>query len=296
MEGFEEQREQILSRNNVTPRDFIAWSTDSAWSLPSHAQIALRNTRTSIPAPASNVLLQKVIALEDIATYMNNTYGGTVGGFVSVAADMKRVSTMYDTYWGLRLDYSGTKFRENGAGYAVIRFYSEATKTMSIPFCTELGGTQAHAWPNTGGGFTASKLSAGGYPEYTFKGYSAPRHGAELYEVTPEGREILRSKYIEGKGWQTNEIGAPAPETRSKKEIRNGVYTATKGSGRVFVTTYARYQGNDYIVRGQVGFYYHLTTQTPYPNVMLEVVEKGIYGISVPVNGIDNIWEDVQNL
>lgn len=296
MEGFEEQRDNILTKNNMTPRDFIAWSTDSAWSLPANAQTALKNVRTSSPMPTRDVLLQKVIPLEDVSTYMNNVYGGTVGGFVSVAADMKFVSTMYDTFWGLRLDYSGTKFRENGAGYAVIRFYSEATQNLTIPFCPEMGGTQAHAWPNTGGGFTASKLSTGGYPEYTFKGYSAPRHGAELYEVTPEGREILRSRYVEGKGWQTNEIGAPAPSTRSAKEIRNGVYSSTKSGGRIFVTTYATYQGHDYIVRGQVGYHYHLTTQTRYPDVMLDVVEKGIYGISVPVNGVDRVWEDIQNI
>ena len=298
LEGFGEQREAILKAQNMTPRDFIAWSTDSAWALPVASQVALRSVRTAIPKPTTGTLLQKVVSLEDMPIYMNNTYGGTVGGFVSVAADMKRISTMFDTYWGLRLDYTGTKFRPNGAGYAVIRFFSPAAAALTVPFCVELGGTQPHAWPNTGGGFTASKLADGGLPEYTFPIYSAPNVGAELYEVSPEGREILRSTYTP-EGWKTAEIGAPAPVTKAgaAEQVRNGVYPSpTKAGDRVLVTTYAVYGGNKYIVWGRVGDTYRLTTQVFYPNAGLEVEEKGIWAVTVPTNSVDKVWEDVSSL
>lgn len=304
--GFEENRSGILKAQNVAPRDFIAWSTDPAWELQPSAQTSLKNVRTAIEKPNNSTLLQKVISLEDMPVYMNNTYGGTLGGFVSVAADMKRVSTMFDTYWGLRLDYEGTKFKPDGAGYAIIRFYSPAASMLTIPFCPEMGGTQPHAWPNTGGGFTASKLADGGYPEYTFPGYSAPQNGAELYEVTPEGRETLRSVYRENEGWRTNEIGAEAPYTRADhkvivaaKPIRNGVYTEpTRGAGAVpqFITTYATYGGNTYIVRALIDGQYHLTTQTRYDGVVLEVAEKGIYSIQVPQTAIEKIWEEAREI
>lgn len=302
--GFVENSDEILKAQNVAPRDFIAWSTDPAWELQPSAQTSLKNVRTAIEKPSNSTMLQKVISLEDMPVYMNNTYGGTLGGFVSVAADMKRVSTMFDTYWGLRLDYEGTKFKPDGAGYAIIRFYSPAASMLTIPFCPEMGGTQPHAWPNTGGGFTASKLSNGGYPEYTFPGYSAPQNGAELYEVTPEGRETLRSVYRENEGWRTNEIGAEAPYTRADqkvadtaKPIRNGVYTEpTKGAAPQFITTYATYGGNTYIVRALIDGQYHLTTQTRYNGVALEVIEKGIYSIQVPQTAIEKIWEEAKDI
>lgn len=292
-EGFGDTKNDILEHVGVTQRDFIAWSTDSAWSLSSKNQIALGQVRSSIPKPTEKTILQKVISLEEVPVYMNNTYGGTIGGFVSVAADMKKISTMYDTFWGLRLDYKGTKFKENGAGYAVIRFYSPVPQKLTIPFCKEMGGEQPHEWPNTGGGFTASTLSDGGYPEYKFDGYSAPRDGAELYEVTPEGREILRSTYSSDKGWKTNEIGSPAPYKKAQM-IRNGLFGDTK-SGQVFITTYAMYGGNKYIVRGEVDQYYHLVTNNYYEGAGLKVVEKGVYGIEVPVSEVE-IWEESEKL
>lgn len=295
LSGFEEAREGILYAQGVSMTDFIEWSTSPSWELPVDAQNSLKAIRLTIEQPTNTTLIQKVIPLEDVATYMNNTYGGTVGGFIAVSADVKRLSTMFDTYWGLRLDYEGTKFKEDGAGYAVIRFYSEATSKLSIPFSPELGGTQPHGWPNSGGGFTASTLGDGGYPEYTFAGYSAPNNGAELYEVTPEGCEILRSVYVDGKGWQTNEIGVFVNTKSMEQKIRNGVYSDTKAS-KIFVTTYTQYQGNRYIVHGIVGNEYHLTTTKLYDNVQLEVIEKGIYGISVSTTEIEKVWEETEKL
>lgn len=296
IEGFEEQREVILGKAGVSQTDFVTLSTDSAWSMTSTKHTQLKAIRQSIESPGTATLIQKVIPLEDVAVYMNNTYGGTVGGFIAVSADVKRLSTMAEVYWGLRLDYVGTKFRATGAGYAVIRFYSDAASKLTIPFCPEMGGTQAHAWPNTCGGFTASTLGSGGYPEYVFPGYSAPNDGAELYEVTPQGREILRSVYRKGQGWQTNEIGAlPVNASKTGVEIRNGVFTDTK-SEKVFITTYALYHGNRYVVRGEVDGEYHLTTTTAYHGVGLEVVDKGIYGINVPVSQVQRVWEEEQKL
>lgn len=293
--GFEQYKSQILAHQSVSPRDFIVWSTDSAWSLPFDAQYSLKKVRQAIDLPDRGTVLQKVISLEDIPVYMNNLYGGTIGGFVATAADVKDLSTMQEVFWGLRLDYNETKFLENGAGYGVIRFYSDVTSKLYIPFCSEMGGSQAHSWPNTGGGFTASKLSKGGYPEYVFSGYSAPRAGAELYEVTPQGLEILRSIYVDKKGWQTNEIGVPSPSKMSVSSIRNGIYSGQTKGVQEFVTTYAEYEGNQYIVRGEVEGEYHLTTTTHYPNVKgLYVVEKGIYGLKVPIANIHKIWEQTE--
>lgn len=288
MKGFEEEKETLLAHENLTVQEFIKLSTDSAWALPPDKQTQLKNIRNGVSKPDPQTLLQKVIPLEDLSTYMNNIYGGTIGGFVAEAADVKSVVTMPDVYWGLRLDYAGTKFREHGAGYAVIRFYSKATAAMTIPYAPELGGTQAHAWPNGGGGFTTSTLGQGGYPEWVMSGYSAPEEGAELYEITPLGREILRSVFKSGK-WQTFESNFyPLPQTKSleaDQTIRNGLF-----NGR-FITTYGTYQGHTFIVRALIEGEYHLATTERIAIPGMTTLEKGVYGLRVPQGEVSNIHE-----
>lgn len=274
LSGFPEQKNDILSELQLADTTFIRLSTDSAWSLSPVDRDRLVAIRSAVSRPSAGTLLQKVIPLEDIATYMNNVYGGTVGGFVCQAADVKSLSTMAEVYDGLRLDYDGTKFARDGAGYAVIRFYSEATAGLTIPYSPELGGTQPHEWPNGGGGFTTSKLGQGGYPEWVMTGYTAPCDGAELYEVTPEGREILRSVYSDGR-WQTYESGYyPLPSTRSYRHTPPSI-------------TYADYDGHTYLVRGLIDGSYHLRTFTPTPQS--RVIEKGVWGLEVPASEVSNV-------
>lgn len=269
LQGFGEEKDELLKRCNVSNDRFIFLSTAKAWELDEKGQIELKEVRDGVSKPDANTLLQKVIPIEDLSTYMNNKYGGTIGGFVSEAADVKNLSTMYDVYWGMRLDYNGTYFKEDGAGYAVIRFYSPKVDNMFIPYVEELGGTQEHAWPNGGGGFTTSTLGDGGYPEWCFNGYFAPMEGAELYEVTPQGREMLRSVYKEGR-WQTYESDY-YPQSRM----------VPAKVGRAFEGVWTAYQGHRFMVRGEEDGLYLLTT---YESIDLPgsfTVERGMRGIRV---------------
>ena len=212
--GFPENKEIILSDNKISELSFIALTTSSAWDLTANQQFELKTIRTAVALPNGKTLLQKVIPIDDIALYMNNISGGKIGGYVYQASDIKALETMHDMYWGLRLDYPGSKFLENGAGYAVIRFQSSAINNLYIPYCVEMGGEEPHALPNTGGGFTASILGEGGFPVYNFEGDYAPNEGAELYEVTPKGVEILRSVYTLDR-WVTFEGDKSITETKA---------------------------------------------------------------------------------
>lgn len=326
LSGFSEQRTELLVNATMSLNEFISFSTDSAWHLSYGDKSRLRELREGVSFPTASTVVQKVIALEDVALYMNNTYGGTVGGFVSSAGDVKSLKTLSDVYYGMRLDYSGTKFSPDGGGYAVLRFTSNVTGNLSIPYCEEMGGTRSHAWPNTGGGFTASTLGDGGFPEYTFDSYYAPNQGGELYEVTPAGNEILRAQF-NGIGWVTTE-----PELKNARDakiftqvenpIRNGIYARSQGGtiypvialpgGRwqilgdkatsftqidalVSISTFANYKGDTFQIRGCDGENYYLATNDPvtHSNLTLDVVEKGVYGITVPIPDVNKVWETI---
>lgn len=199
MDGFGESKKSLLKMNGMKKKEFVAFSTDSAWALSSDNQVRLRKFRECLNRPDSTILLQKVISLKDLPFYEDNVKGGVVGGFVAVAADVKTLKSLKDIYYGLRLDYDGTAFNLDDEGYAVIRFYSSYTDNLYIPFGPELGGPQPHDWPNTGGGFTSSTLGKGGYPEWVFKNRNHPKEGAEIYVIDAKGHETLSSVFENGK-------------------------------------------------------------------------------------------------
>jgi hypothetical protein len=326
--GFFEQRADLLSLASLQLQEFIVLSTDSAWHLVAADMVKLRKVRDGISFPTSSTLLQKVIPLEDVALYMNNTYGGTVGGFVSAAGDVKSLKTLNDVFYGMRLNYTGTKFLAGGGGYAVLRFTSNVTGKLSIPYCKEMGGTRTHSWPNTGGGFTSSTLGNGGFPEYTYDSYYAPNQGGELYEITPAGNEIMRAQY-NGTKWVTTEPATKSVKMVSLNEqvenpIRNGIYARTKGgallpaisleggswqiivdgktslaaqSDLLTIITLADFRGDTFQVRGFDGKNYYLTTTdaVAYHKYALEIVEKGLYGITVPITEVNKIREVISN-
>lgn len=319
--GFFEVREDLLNNANMSLSQFISFSTDSAWNLSESDKLRLRQVRDEIKFPNDSTLLQKVIPLEDVALYMNNTYGGTVGGFISSAGDVKSLRKLCDVYHGLRLDYCGSKFSSEGGGYAVLRFTSNVTNHLTIPYCEEMGGTKSFEWPTTGSGFTSSTLGDGGFPEYAFNNYYAPNQGGELYEITPAGNEILRAVY-NGYQWITiePETGRTKSTLNPDNQIRNGIYArlpegnivpviATKGGKwqikqgeqtrivssqeLISISTFAEYQGFTFHVRGCDDVYYYLTTTdlTAQQNLSLNVIEKGIYGVRVNMGEVSRVWE-----
>lgn len=265
--GFYDKIDRYLNEYNLTYSQFILMSTDSAWALPSSTQTTLHNFREGLEKPTSRTLFQKVIPLSEMETYLNNIYGGTIGGFISFSADVKNLYTMYDIYWGLRLDYEGTRFKENAAGYAVLRFYTDQTAYIQIPFCQELGGDYPHSWPNGGGGFTTSTLGKGGYPEWRLTAYIEPCDGAELYEMNSNGYEILRGVFTAKNKWET---------------VDKGYSPRSKSPAQPYRQKTVTYLGHEFILRATINGICHLATFTYYPNMNLKVLEKGIWGIEVP--------------
>jgi len=201
LQGLPDQRKALLKSNGMTRREFVRLSTDSAWHLTPTERQKLRDVRLSIPTPDSTTLLQKAVAISKLKKYDENQNGGRIDGFVARAADVKHLKTLEQVYWGLRLDYEGTAWNLSDSAYAVIRFYSNQTHTLTMPICEEMQGQKEHCWPCSGGGFTASTLGKGGYPEWEFPGSFLPKEGAQIFIVDRKGHERLHSIFRGGR-WE----------------------------------------------------------------------------------------------
>ncbi|MGL5958731.1 MAG: hypothetical protein ACRCZZ_09130 [Phocaeicola sp.] len=272
--GFVEQKSNLLERHAISEEAYISLTTAKASALSISQRAKLRSLRMDIPSPNTQTLLQKVIPLADLGDYMDNIYEGRISGFVNVAADVKELRTMREVYWGLRLDYVDSKFKEYGAGYGVIRFYSADIDFIVIPFSPEMDGSTVAEWPFTGGGFTPSTLGKGGYPLYKFStGYYMPAEGAEIYECTPGGNEILRSVFRGGK-WVTSE--GEIVSTRSNHAVKE-VHTRL-----------VNYKGYSLYLRGETQEGVHLFTSDPVvaKELGMAVYEKGEYFLIAPANSI----------
>ncbi|MGL4853395.1 MAG: hypothetical protein ACRC3Z_12260 [Phocaeicola sp.] len=276
--GFVEQRTNLLSKHAISEQEYIGLTTAQAANLSTAQQVKLRSLRLDLAMPHTQTLLQKTISLAEIGDYMDNIYEGRIGGFINIAADVKELRTMRELYWGLRLDYEGTKFKEDGAGYGVIRFYPTTLDFIVIPFCPELGGTTEGEWPFTGGGFTPSTLGKGGYPLYMFStGYYMPAEGAELYECTPNGNEILRSVFRSGK-WVTAEGEIVTTRSTQVKEVE---------------ARWVDYKGYPLYLRGenQEGIHLFTSDAAVAKELGMEVYEKGQYYMVVAADSITEINE-----
>ena len=76
----------------------------------------------------------------------------------------------------------------------VIKFKSGNATSAKVPYSPEMGGTVADGAPFTGNGFTAA-TNGQAIPEFKFDDFVKFKDGAELYEITKDGKEILRAVY-----------------------------------------------------------------------------------------------------
>ena len=163
-------------------------------TLLNEEKAMLKMIRESVPMPDTNTMMQKVIPASDIEKYLEGTYT-QVGGYVTRLEDVSHLSTYGEIYDSLRLDYLGTIYKVESDSYlGVIRFKTLEVEMIEIPYGVDFGGIVKEASPFTGNGFTKA-MNGNIIPEYKCNGYLNIYDGAELYEVTKEGKEILRAVY-----------------------------------------------------------------------------------------------------
>ncbi len=197
--AFAKTIDGLLAKQGLTVDEFNSLRLRDVSTLTDAEKAILKAIRESVPMPTSETIMQKVIPSCDIEKYMDGTYT-QVGGFVSKAEDVSQLSKYDDIYDSLRLDYPNTAYHPNGDdSLAVIKYKTSDVLKIEIPYGKDMGGTLTEVAPFTGNGFT--KATNGQIiPEYKCIDYLDVEDGAQLFEISKDGTEILRAVYSEIRG------------------------------------------------------------------------------------------------
>jgi len=202
--GFAKQIIKQLKKFNITIEQFNKMKVKPIYEMDEKELIFMKNIRDSVPKVNQDTLLQKTFPASDIEKYLNGEYK-EIGGYFAKAEDVSHIKDYAHVVESLRLDYSYVNddrvvrpFPENRNSYGKILFKTEHIGSIEIPYGKRMGGTVFDEPPCTQNGFTASR-NGEIVPEWKFKGYFAPKDGAELYEVI-NGKEFLRAIYDEDVG------------------------------------------------------------------------------------------------
>ena len=185
---------EVLKQQGLTLEEFNKLRLTDVSQLTNDEKALLKMIRESIPMPDSNTLMQKVIPASDVQKYLDGTYT-QIGGFVTRAEDVTQLKTYDDIYNSLRLDYPDTAYDiVSDDTLAVIRYNTNETPKIQIPYSSEMGGVTTGADPFTGNGFT--KATNGQIiPEYKMSDFARIEDGAQLIEIGKDGKETLKAIY-----------------------------------------------------------------------------------------------------
>lgn len=185
---------EVLKQQGLTLEEFNKLRLTDVSQLTNDEKALLKMIRERIPMPDSNTLMQKVIPASDVQKYLDGTYT-QIGGFVTRAEDVTQLKTYDDIYNSLRLDYPDTAYDiVSDDTLAVIRYNTNETSKIQIPYSSEMGGVTTGADPFTGNGFT--KATNGQIiPEYKMSDFARIEDGAQLIEIGKDGKETLKAIY-----------------------------------------------------------------------------------------------------
>ncbi|WP_088655845.1 hypothetical protein [Geofilum rhodophaeum] len=197
--GFSDNIDALLAKEGIDMNTFKEIQKTPFADLSIKQRSLINKVRNSIPEPTSNTLMQKTIPYSDIANYTSGKYT-SCKGYVTTAADAKHLSNVEDIYYGMRLDYSGTKFSAADKSCGIIRFKADNITKIEVPKSPANLGTVTDPPPFTGHGFTAANKGRLAVPEWKMDDWFELQEGAELWEVFSDGAEKLRAVYSKSAG------------------------------------------------------------------------------------------------
>ena len=187
--GFVDMLPELLKKEGITEEQFVNYTNYVRKELPYTPRAQIARLRNAVPSPTAETVMQKVIPASDLEMYISGRYD-KIQGFITKAADTKHFNSFDDLYYGLRLDYDGTKFfLDEGACYA-IRFKSEEVPLqINVP----RGRAFKDPYPFTSHGFTAGVRGRIGVPEFTIpRGLGVSiEDGTEIWKITRDGKQTL---------------------------------------------------------------------------------------------------------
>lgn len=195
---------RTIADNGISEKEFLALMRKSSVELKPYEATILENIRKNVPIPGEETLLQKVINPSYIDGYLDGSFmnfnDGKIGGCITTVHDVSELRNPKGLFEGLRLDYEGTPFSPADGSVTVIRFTSSEVSDIKIPFGEGMpnptgGKVSLMTPPFTGNGFT-SATNGQVIPEFYSDGLSI-NNGAQMIEITSEGKEILKAVYDE---------------------------------------------------------------------------------------------------
>lgn len=202
--GFNDTLSQNLKKYKLDKSQFVKLIEKSSTQLDEKELQLINDMRMVQLHPKRDTLMQKVIASELIDEYLSGKRKAPKG-FISICADVSRYRNCIDYFYGLRLDYKGTRFSNRIRSCGVIRFKAANIEKAIIPRSPENGGYFTDPMPFTGTGFTSGENGRIGTPEWYLPEPAVLDEGAELYEIFNDGTEKLRGVFKNGKFKATQE-------------------------------------------------------------------------------------------
>ncbi|WP_257348170.1 ribonuclease YeeF family protein [Pseudalkalibacillus decolorationis] len=201
VKSFDGQLDGVLKNHGLSRAEFNNLKLKPMNSLTDTELEKLKAIRGAVPPITKDTLIQKTIPVSDISKYLDGSYT-KLGGYVAKAVDVEEIKSYDDFIESLRLDYvdkNGNRpYPEGGGPYGVVKFKTEFTDNVEIPYGGRFGGSNTDDPPCTLNGFTGSR-NGKTIPEFRFDRYYAPTHGSELYKVV-DGEEFLEGIYNEDLG------------------------------------------------------------------------------------------------
>ena len=190
--GFSDNISSFVAKEGLSLEEFKVLQAKTAESLTTAQRAAINRIRSSILQPDANTVMQKVIPQSDMSKYISGEYT-SCKGYVTTAQDAKHLKTTEDIYYGMRLDYEGTKFTPTDQSCGIIRFKANNASEAIVPKSPKNGGNITDGEPFTGHGFTAANNGRLSIPEWKMDKWFDMQDGAELWEVTSDGTETLKA-------------------------------------------------------------------------------------------------------
>ncbi len=184
-------------------------------AMPPGKRAALQDLRFKVPGSETGQIIQKVIRVSDMQSYLDGTFDPEVGGSISLKDQVAFLITPAELIAGLRLDYPGGF--QGQTRVAELLFPQTDDFEIFIPFSVAMGGVVGGDYPFTGTGFT-SNTDRQVIPEFHMPlGERVPLpQGSQLLLILENGESLLQATINENGEWDRIEQTTERRPSRRK--------------------------------------------------------------------------------